>query len=95
MHYPVPEEKIKLSAGWLIDQAGLKGFQLDNAQISPKHALVLTNANQQASGREIALLAKQTRDKVFAKFGVLLVPEVRFIASHGEVDATLYLDQLV
>lgn len=91
VYYHAPQEHVKLSAGWLIENAGLKGFKLENAQVSPKHALVLTNANQQSTGEQIARLAAYVQHQVFAKFKVNLVPEVRFIGKNGEIDALEYI----
>lgn len=71
-------EGIKLSAAWLIEQAGLKGRSWGNVAISPKHALVLTtNGNASATEVERAIneITKETREM----FGVELVPEPNFI----------------
>ncbi|RIY35378.1 UDP-N-acetylmuramate dehydrogenase [Psittacicella gerlachiana] len=87
------QEQVKLSAGWLIENTGLKGFSFRGAQVSPQHALVLTN-REKATGMDIANLAAIVKTKVFEKFGVQLTPEIRFIAKNGEVDASLYLEHL-
>ncbi|MFC6276567.1 UDP-N-acetylmuramate dehydrogenase [Psittacicella hinzii] len=91
--YPVDQQKVKLSAGWLIEHTGLKGFNLDHAQVSPQHALVLTNTGL-ATGSAIAKLAAHVQQQVFSKFNILLQPEIRFIAKDGEVNATEYLKTL-
>lgn len=85
-HYPQLSGEVKLAAGWLIDQCGLKGFRLGAAAVHEKQALVLIN-NGQASGRDIAALAGYVRHQVAERFQVFLEPEVRFIAADGEVDA--------
>jgi UDP-N-acetylmuramate dehydrogenase len=64
----------KLSAGWLIDNAGLKGHSIGGAQVSKQHALVLIN-RKRATGAEIWQLANFVMDTVKAKFGVQLEPE--------------------
>ena len=64
----------KLSAGWLIDQAGWKGKTLGRAGVWPKQALVLYNTGG-CNGREVAALAHAIQQDVKAKFGVALVPE--------------------
>ncbi len=66
--------KAKLSAGWLIDNAGLKGHQIGGAQVSKQHALVLIN-RKRATGAEIWQLANFVMDTVKEKFGVQLEPE--------------------
>lgn len=67
---------IKTSAAWLIDHAGFaKGYGLPGAAaLSTKHALALTNRGE-ASGEQIAALAREVRDGVRERFGVTLEPE--------------------
>lgn len=77
---PPPETRepdVKVSAAWLIEQAGLrKGFRLapSRAGLSTKHALALTNRGG-ASAAEIAQLARFIRARVHAEFGLMLQPE--------------------
>lgn len=85
-HYLQSDGRIKLAAGWLIEKAGLKGYKLANAAVYEYHALVLIN-NGNASGHEIAALAKYIRQQVANRFAVWLEPEVRFIAKYGDIDA--------
>ncbi|UVK78601.1 MAG: UDP-N-acetylenolpyruvoylglucosamine reductase [Sodalis sp. Ffu] len=85
-HYLQPDGRVKLAAGWLIDHCKLKGYQLGDAVVHDKQALVLINIGQ-ATGDEIAALARYVRRQVAKKFAIWLEPEVRFIASQGEVDA--------
>lgn len=75
--WPV-DDGIKLSAAWLIEQAGLKGYREGDAGISDQHALVLVNHGN-ASGSELYSLAERVRDAVEARFGVRLEPEPRII----------------
>lgn len=83
----VQHNGVKLAAGWLIDQCGLKGYQSGGAAVHTKQALVLINKEGKASGRDIVNLASYIRQKVFERFGVQLEPEVRFIGRHGEINA--------
>ena len=70
--------EMKTSAGWLIDQAGWKGFRAGDAGVSDKHALVLVNyAN--ANGAELWQVAENIMTSVEDKFGVRLEPEPRVI----------------
>lgn len=64
----------KLSAGWLIERAGLKGSRQGDAGIAPNHALVLVNHGQ-ATGAELMAFAETIRAEVRTRFGVLLEPE--------------------
>lgn len=72
-------EVVKLSAAWLIEQAGFgKGYGVDGpgspATLSTKHTLALTNRGS-ASTQDILRLAREVRDGVLARFGVELVAE--------------------
>jgi UDP-N-acetylmuramate dehydrogenase len=62
---------VKLSAGWLIDQCGLKGYRIGDAAISPDHALVIVNAGH-ATGRDVIALAEYVQDEVNARFDLQL-----------------------
>ncbi len=63
------------SAGRLIDQAGLKGLRVGDAEVSPEHANFLVNHGK-ATAAEFAELMEQVRTKVLAASGVALEPEV-------------------
>ena len=69
---------IKMSAGWLIDNAGLKGFKKGNAGIYEKHALILVNYGD-ATSSEVIDVADYVIKEVDLKFGIKLVPEVNII----------------
>ena len=64
----------KISAAWLIQACGLKGFRQGDAGISAQHALVLVNYGN-ATGAQLLALADTVRDRVHARFGVRLEPE--------------------
>ncbi|AWX15944.1 UDP-N-acetylenolpyruvoylglucosamine reductase [Mergibacter septicus] len=85
-YYPQPDGSVKLAAGWLIDQCGLKGFQLGGAAVHQQQALVLVNYNN-ATSTDIVELAHHIRQKVAYHFDVWLEPEVRFIGANGEINA--------
>ncbi|MBV7388205.1 UDP-N-acetylmuramate dehydrogenase [Pasteurellaceae bacterium TAE3-ERU1] len=84
--YPQADGQIKLAAGWLIDQCGLKGKQIGGAAIHSRQALVLVNQNN-ATGDDVLALARFIYQQVMAKFGVPLEPEVRFYGAQGELDS--------
>lgn len=63
------------SAGRLIDQAGLKGFRIGDAEVSPEHANFLINHGH-ATAAEFAELMDAVRAKVQAIHGIELEPEV-------------------
>lgn len=68
----------KLSAAWLIEQCGWKGFRDGDAGVSDRHALVLVN-HRHASGAQLWSLAQRIMDSVQEKFGIRLEPEPRII----------------
>lgn len=63
-------------AGKLIQDAGLRGFQVGGAQVSEKHCGFVINKDH-ATAAEIAELIRQVSEKVEAQFGVKLEPEVK------------------
>ncbi|WP_424409516.1 UDP-N-acetylmuramate dehydrogenase [Pasteurella sp. PK-2025] len=85
-HFPQADGSVKLAAGWLIDQCGLKGYQIGGAAVHQQQALVLINTGT-ATGADVVELAHHVRQKVAQKFDVWLQPEVRFIGATGEVDS--------
>ena len=73
----------KLSAAWLIEQAGWKGYREGDAGISAQHSLVLVNHGR-ATGAQLLDLARKVASSIHAKFGVLLEPEPRIIGAKWE-----------
>ncbi|WP_392566774.1 UDP-N-acetylmuramate dehydrogenase [Utexia brackfieldae] len=92
-HYPQASGEIKLAAGWLIDQCGLKGYQIGGACVHKDQALVLVNTHHQASAQDVVTLARYVRNRVAEKFSVWLEPEIRFMGKVGEIDAVKLLAQ--
>ena len=84
--YPQPDGSVKLAAGWLIDHCQLKGYQVGDAAVHQRQALVLVNLGDATSGN-VVQLAHDVRLKVAQQFNVWLEPEVRFIGPQGEVSA--------
>jgi len=71
------EDRVKLSAAWLIDNAGIhKGFSLpgSDAAISSKHTLAITNRGN-ATAEQILELANFIQLRVSAEWGINLDPE--------------------
>ncbi len=69
---------VKIPAGWMIDQCGLKGYTMGRAAVHDKQALVLVNRGG-ASADEIVALAQKVQQTVRDKFGVDIKAEVNFI----------------
>jgi len=84
--YLQPNGKVKLAAGWLIEECGLKGYQVGGAAVHKEQALVIIN-KRNATPRDIVKLASFVRQKVAEQFKVFLEPEIRFIGAEGEINA--------
>jgi UDP-N-acetylmuramate dehydrogenase len=75
--YPQPDGTMKLSAGWLIEQCGLKGAREGQVGVSERHALVLVNHGG-GTRAEVEALATRIKAAVFERFGIGLTAEPMF-----------------
>lgn len=71
-------ENSSYSAGELIDRAGLKGFTVGDAQVSPKHANFIVNRGK-AVPEDIYRLIKYIRKKVEEQFNTKLELELKLL----------------
>ena len=71
---PEPE----LSAGRMLEACGLKGYRIGGAQISPRHANFIENADGARSADALALMS-EARRRAHEQFGVELEHEVEFL----------------
>ena len=78
VHYPLPDGRFKLAAGWLIDACGWKGKSVGRAAVYERQALVLVNRGG-ASGAEVLTLARAIQESVYGRFGIRLEPEPVFM----------------
>lgn len=76
--YELDADRVKIPAGWMIDQCGWKGKALGPAAVHDKQALVLVNRGG-ATGADIIALSDAVRASVKAQFGIDIHPEVNFI----------------
>ena len=77
-NYPAGEGKVKLAAGWLIEQAGWKGKTISTYGVHKNQALVLVNYSN-SQGNDIFDLSTSIIEDVRTKFGVELEREVNII----------------
>jgi UDP-N-acetylmuramate dehydrogenase len=68
----------RVAAGKLIEEVGLKGTRIRDAQISEKHANFIVNLGQ-ARSRDILTLAEWVREKVFQEKGIRLEMEIQVV----------------
>lgn len=74
-HYPSDEGRIKLSAAWLMDNAGFnKGFARGNVGLSRNHCLAIINRGN-GTAAEVRRLVALIQEGVHRRFGIRLVPE--------------------
>ncbi|MCI5882843.1 MAG: UDP-N-acetylmuramate dehydrogenase [Eubacterium sp.] len=65
-------------AGKLIEDAGLRGYRVGDAQVSEKHCGFVINRGE-ATCEEVLQCIRDVQEKVQEQFGVLLEPEIRII----------------
>ncbi len=66
------------AAGWLIEQIGLKGYQIGGAQVAHRHANFILNAGN-ATAKDIYNLINHVQEQVQNSWSILLHPEVRML----------------
>lgn len=77
-NYPLANGKVKVPAGWLIEQCGWKGKRVGNTGAHKNQALVLVNYGN-ATGNEVKELAYEIKDSVKDKFDIDIWPEVNIV----------------
>ncbi|MGP5518904.1 UDP-N-acetylmuramate dehydrogenase [Psychrobacter celer] len=84
--YPMPDAMIKVAAGWLIEQAGLKGGGIAPIMTHQQQALVLTNHQPyQATQNDVATAQHHIAQVVYEKFAIRLSREPVWINADGSI----------
>lgn len=81
LNFEVPEEflkKGKISAGWLVDQAGMKGTQVGQAKVNETHGNFVVNLGG-ATAADVLTLIDQIKERVYDKFAIDIEPEIQII----------------
>jgi UDP-N-acetylmuramate dehydrogenase len=76
--YETAPDRVKVPAGWLIEQAGWKGFREGPVGVHARQALVLVHYGG-GTGEQIRALSARVQASVEQKFGIRRTPEVNFI----------------
>ncbi len=68
------------AAGWLIEQLGLKGYQIGGAQVAHRHANFIINSGN-AKAQDVFNLIEYVQEKVEQHWSILLHPEVKVLGN--------------
>lgn len=82
--YELPDGRVKVPAGWLIEQCGWKGKALGAVAVHDKQALVLVNLGG-ATGADVVNLSQTIQKAVYEKFTIAIYPEVEFIGYKDKI----------
>ena len=75
-----PKDHTHFSAGKLIEQSGLKGFQIGQAKVSEKHANFIINLGK-AKAQDIHNVISHVQESVYNKTGVPLQTEIKYLGN--------------
>ncbi|ACK66563.1 UDP-N-acetylenolpyruvoylglucosamine reductase [Rippkaea orientalis PCC 8801] len=73
------------AAGWLIEQLGLKGYRIGDAEISQRHANFILNCGQ-AKAQDIFRLIRHVQEQVESHWSLLLEPEVKILGEFSPLE---------
>lgn len=70
--------------GKMLEEAGMKGFRIGDAQVSPQHANFVVNVGR-ATAKDVMRVVHHMRTQVFRRVGVELECEAKFVRPNGEI----------
>ena len=82
-YYQYGQSEYKIAAGWLIDNAGLKGFRIAGIEVHKQQALVLVNHGH-SKGDDLISMIKHIQQQVNGLYNIMLEHEVRLINRDSE-----------
>jgi UDP-N-acetylmuramate dehydrogenase len=68
----------KISAGWLVEQVGMKGVTMGGAEVSPVHGNFIVNTGS-ATAADVLTLIEEIKERVYTTYGIELEEEVQII----------------
>lgn len=77
--FPQFADQTHVSGGFLIDQAGLKGYGVGGVEVSSKHAAWIINPESKGTQKDVSALVKVIKASVKEKFGVELQEEIVYL----------------
>jgi len=84
-HFDKENEKVqqflsvgKISAGWLVQEAGCKGYQVGQAQVSEKHGNFIINLGG-ATSHDVLKIIEMVKEKVYNTYGIELEEEIQIV----------------
>ena len=78
VRFPQPDGRVKLAAGWLIEQLGLRGRHVDGIGVYERQALILTNEGE-GDAAALMRLVEHIVTRVASRYGVTLTPEPHIV----------------
>lgn len=78
------------SAGRLLDSVGAKNMKVGGAKVWENHANFIIN-NNNATSLDILNLMKKMSDAVMDKYGIKLIPEVKFLGGKNKEEDDIWL----
>ena len=87
-HYIYDEQHHKVAAGWLIEQAGLKGYRIAGIEVHQQQALVLVNHGN-SNGDDLIAMITHIQQQIWQRYHIELQHEVRLMAAFDECHISL------
>lgn len=86
-HFDEADEKVqaflnvgKISAGWLVEQVGLKGCQEGHAEVSPVHGNFIVSLDKDATAADVKTLIEKIKEQVYTRYGFTLEEEIYLLS---------------